>query len=143
MAGADDKVELHPIANALSKAFEVKDGLLVMSADEAGKHLAAVQAIDDDERELLATHLVALAHRFREQAGEAAAGAIALLIAFTVAALGEENAEKAADMFANAGLAKEAANVIGAAQTMKAPRAEDAAKPATTTPKLKRGLKRD
>ena len=143
MPAPDEKIELHPIARALSAAFEVKDGLLVMNADAAGQHLAAVQAVDDDEREVLATHLVALAHRFRDQGGETAAGAIALLIAFTVAALGEENADKAADMFADAGLGKEAANAIGAAQAIKAPRAEDATKPAATAPKLKRGLKRD
>jgi hypothetical protein len=143
MAGADDKVELHPIARALSHAFAVHDGLLVMTPEDAATHLAAVQAVHDDERELLATHLVALAHRLREQAGETAEGAIALLIAFTVAALGEENADKAADMFANAGLGKEAANAIGSAQNIKAPRAEDAAKPASAAPKLKRGLKRD
>lgn len=137
-----DNVALHPIVKELQKSFVVKDGELVMSAEDAEKHLRAVQAVSGPDKQTVAEHLVALAHRFKEQAGKTAEGSIALLIAYTVALLGEGAQQKASDLFAAVGLGKEAAAAIGGAQGVKAPRAEETARGQPPVVKAKRGLKK-
>jgi hypothetical protein len=130
-------VELHPVVAELSSAFIVKDGRLVMDPDDAHKHFKRLQTLDPGERPLIAEHLVALAFRFREQAADAAEGSIALLLAFTAAAL-DGAADQAASLFVAAGLEKETAALIGKAQTLAAPRAEPKS---TASVKPKRGLR--
>ena len=141
-------VELHPVVLDLSSSFVVKDGLLVMEPEDARTHLKRLQSVDAAERPLVAEHLVALAFRFRAQAADAAEGSIALLLAFTVATL-DGATDKAASLFANAGLEQEAAAVfaersaaaaIGKARTLAAPRAEDVQRAAPSV-KPKRGLR--
>jgi hypothetical protein len=140
-SAAANRVELHAIVVALSRSFAVnKDGRLAMSEEDAQKHLKAVQSVPKDERETVATHLVALAFRFKEQAGEAADGAITLLIAYAVAIF-DGDVQKVGDMFGAAGMQKQAAAVIGATQPIAAPaRADDKPKPAAV--KATRGLKK-
>ena len=128
-AGADP-------AHGLGDAEELHDW--VMEPDDVTVHLKRLQLLEGAERDAVAEHLVALAFRLRDQAGEGGQGAIALLLAFTAAVL--ENAEKAASLFSKGGLEKEAATAIGMAQTMTAPRAPEGPKPGTPV-KPKRGLR--
>lgn len=132
-------VELHPVVTELSSAFVVKDGRLVMEPADAEHHIQRLKTLEPTERALVAEHLVALAFRFRERAPDAAEAAVVLLLAFTAAAL-EGATEKAANLFVDAGLAKDVANAIGKAQALTAPRASDTSKgPAPVKPK--RGLR--
>jgi hypothetical protein len=138
----DAKTELHPIVKKIAKSFSVDDGMPVMSAAAANAHMVELIALKAAERQNVALHLVALAQRFRDEAGAKAEAAIGLIVAFTVAAFDDPSGgRKAADLFANAGLAKEAATVIGAAGGgMKAPAAAPAKKTEPAV-KAKRGLK--
>lgn len=133
-------VELHPVVATLSQSFVVQDGLLFMSADDAQRHLQTIQAVRLQDRDLVATHLVALAFRFKTQAGEAATGAIALLVTYTIALIGEQNLEKAADLFGAAGMGKEVTEIIGTVKPQTAPRMDDKPKPLHV--KARRGLKK-
>jgi hypothetical protein len=133
--------ELHPLVQAIAKSFQLDEGQLVMGAEAANGHMKALIALKPGDRELVAQHLVALALRFREKGADSVEGALALLIGFVVAAVGDDQA-KASDMFGKAGLASEAAAVIGRTEGTKAPRAELNA-PAAPAVKAKRGLKRE
>jgi len=136
-----EKEELHPIVKKIAKSFAIDDGMPVMSAESANGHMVELISLKPTERQTVALHLVALAQRFREEAGAKAEAAIGLLVAFTVAAFADPSGgKKAADMFQNAGMAKEAAAVIGSDGSVKAPIAapQKKAEPAV---KAKRGLK--
>jgi hypothetical protein len=139
-----DNVELHPLVKKIAKSFSLEKSQLVMTPEKANELMGELAKLKQADREPVAVNIVALAQRFRAEGGRSVEGALGLLVAFTVAAFGDPKtgAAKAADMFGDAGMHKEAAAVIGVDGTVKAPAAAPV-KAIAAPIKAKRGLSKN
>ena len=137
----DENVDLNPLVKKIAKAFALddkKDGVLTMAPEAANAFMLELTGLKQADREEVTLDIVALATRFKGEGGKSVEGAIGLLIAFAVAAHGD--AKKVGDAFASAGMAKQAASVIGNDGSMKAPTADPSKPAAGPAVRAKRGL---
>ena len=127
-------VELHPLVAALAATL-VSKGQLQASPEAVTAFQEGAQALSDGEREVVLTHLLALALKVRRNGveDEAFVAVLAVLILTLVPDVGQ-----ARDAFAAAGLHKAAA-VVGTVAATRAPMAT-ASPPSTAPVQARRGL---